>query len=159
MMPERHWPLCGESILDKYALRILSRALRDLDGIYAYVARTLLAPDTAATMIDEIEAAMLSLEQYPYRGPARMPIAAIVSCSSRTTQSAAALTRLEDRSSSSLRDTRPLNGRASRDSHVKQRGVGPSAWCPPYHEPIHQCLTIPPTPRSSLHRSSSRCMM
>ena len=71
MMPERHWPLCGESILDEYALRILSRALRDLDGIYAYVAKTLLAPDTAATMIDEIEAAMLSLEQYPYRGAER----------------------------------------------------------------------------------------
>lgn len=153
MMPERHWPLCGESTLDECALRILSRALRDLDGIYAYVAKTLLAPGTAATMIDEIEAAMLSLEQSPTGGPsgkpARMTIAAIVSCSSRTTQSSTALTRLENRSSSSLRDTRPLNGRASRDSHVKQRGVGPSAWCPPYHEPIHQCLRIPPTPRSS----------
>lgn len=71
MMPDRHWLLCGESILDKYTLRLLSRALRDLDGIYAYVARTLRAPDTAVKMIDETEAAILSLEQFPYRGAER----------------------------------------------------------------------------------------
>ena len=48
--------------MDRYTLRLLSRALRDLDGIYAHVARTLRAPDTAVKMIDEIEAAILSLE-------------------------------------------------------------------------------------------------
>ena len=133
MMPDRHWLLCGESILDKYTLRLLSRALRDLDGIYAYVARTLRAPDTAVKMIDEIEAAILSLEQFPYRGPsgkpARMPIAATVSCSSRTTQSSTALTRLENRLLSLPHDTRPLNGNVSRDSRVERRGVRQLAWC------------------------------
>ena len=133
MMPNRHWLLCGESILDKYTLRLLSRALRDLDGIYAYVAKTLLAPGTAATMIDEIEAAMLSLEQSPTGGPsgkpAHMPIAATVSCSSRTTQSSTALTRLENRLLSLPHDTRPLNGNVSRDSRVERRGVRQLAWC------------------------------
>lgn len=57
--------------MDRYTIRLLTRALRDLDGIYAYIARTLLAPGTAEKIVNEIEAAILSLEQFPHRGAER----------------------------------------------------------------------------------------
>ena len=71
MTPERRWPLYEGNILDKYTVKLLSRALRDLDGIYAYIAKTLLAPDTAAELLDVIEEAIFSLEQFPYRATER----------------------------------------------------------------------------------------
>ena len=57
--------------MDKYSVRLTSRALWDLDGIYAYIAKTLLEPGTALKLVDEIEEAVLSLEQLPHRGPER----------------------------------------------------------------------------------------
>lgn len=57
--------------MGKYTVKLLTRALRDLDGIYAYIAKTLLAPDTAAELLDVIEEAIFSLEQFPYRGAER----------------------------------------------------------------------------------------
>ena len=49
----------------------MSRALRDLDGIYDYIAHTLLEPETALSLVGRIEVAILSLETMPYRCPER----------------------------------------------------------------------------------------
>ena len=57
--------------MDKYNVSLTSRALRDLDGIYAYIAQTLLVPETALGMVDKIEKEILSLEEMPYRFPER----------------------------------------------------------------------------------------
>jgi plasmid stabilization system protein ParE len=57
--------------LDKYAVKLLSRAYRDLDGIYAYIAETLLEPGMALRIVDAIEEAILSLEDMPQRGSIR----------------------------------------------------------------------------------------
>ena len=45
----------------------MSRALRDLDEIYAYVAKTLLEPGTAEKLLDTLEREIMSLESVPYR--------------------------------------------------------------------------------------------
>ena len=55
----------------KYSVKLMSRALRDLDGIYGYIAGTLLEPETAANLVERIENAILSLENMPYRCPER----------------------------------------------------------------------------------------
>lgn len=57
--------------MDKYSVKLLSRALRDLDGIYSYIARTLQEPGTALKLVDRLEDAILSLERMPYRCPER----------------------------------------------------------------------------------------
>lgn len=57
--------------MDKYTVSLTSRALRDLDDIYVYIAQTLLVPETALGMVDKIEKAILSLEEMPYRFPER----------------------------------------------------------------------------------------
>ena len=54
-MPDQLWTPCGGNALDKYEVKILSKALRDLDSIYAYIARSLLEPDMAAKLINELE--------------------------------------------------------------------------------------------------------
>ena len=48
--------------MDNYSVKLLSRALRDLDGIYAYIAKTLQEPETALHIVEELEAQILSLE-------------------------------------------------------------------------------------------------
>lgn len=57
--------------MNKYSIKLLTRALRDLDNIYVYIAKTLLTPDTAIKLVDEIEEAIFSLELFPYRGAER----------------------------------------------------------------------------------------
>ncbi len=57
--------------MDKYIVKIYPRAYRDLDGIYAYIAENLLEPGIASHMLDELEGAILSLEQLPERGTIR----------------------------------------------------------------------------------------
>lgn len=63
--------LYGGNILDKYTVKFYARVYRDLDGIYAYIAENLLEPDIARHMVDELEEAILSLGQMPYRGAIR----------------------------------------------------------------------------------------
>ena len=53
--------------MDKYGVKLMSRAQRDLDGIYAYIAQTLLEPGTALALVERIEKEILSLDQMPYR--------------------------------------------------------------------------------------------
>ena len=57
--------------MDKYSVKLMSRALRDLDGIYDYIANTLLEAGIALNLVDRIESAILSLETMPYRCPER----------------------------------------------------------------------------------------
>ena len=57
--------------MDKYEVRLLSRALRDLAGIYAYIAQNLREPGSASDLLDEIEKQILSLEYLPLRYPER----------------------------------------------------------------------------------------
>ena len=56
---------------DAYKVKLMSRALRDLDGIYKYIAAALLEPGTAWKLVEEIEREILSLEYFPNRCPAR----------------------------------------------------------------------------------------
>ena len=70
-MHVRHFPLCGENTLDKYVIKIYTRAYRDLETIYTYIAKNLLAPDSALALIDHLENAILSLEHMPERGAIR----------------------------------------------------------------------------------------
>ena len=45
--------------MDKYSFKLISRALRDLDGIHDYIARTLLEPETALSLVGRIEDAIM----------------------------------------------------------------------------------------------------
>ncbi len=57
--------------MDKYAVKLLPRAYRDLDDIYAYIAQTLLEPGTAQRLLDALEEAIFDLESLPQRGAPR----------------------------------------------------------------------------------------
>ena len=57
--------------IDVYRVTMLDRAYRDLDGIYDYIASTLMEPSVAMNIIDEIESATLSLDIMPQRCPER----------------------------------------------------------------------------------------
>ena len=57
--------------MDKYSVKLLSRAFHDLDSIYAYIAETLLEPGTAQQLLDTLEEAIFSLEKLPRRGAPR----------------------------------------------------------------------------------------
>ena len=54
-----------------YRVTMLNRAYRDLDGIYKYIANTLMEPNVALNNVDDIEAAILSLDIMPHRCPER----------------------------------------------------------------------------------------
>ena len=56
---------------NKYAVKLLPRAYRDLDGMYAYIAETLIEPGIAAKLVDSLEEAIYSLEFMPKRGALR----------------------------------------------------------------------------------------
>lgn len=57
--------------MDKYSVKLMSRALRDLDGIYRYIAKTLLEPGTAQALTERIADQITSLEYMPFRCPER----------------------------------------------------------------------------------------
>jgi plasmid stabilization system protein ParE len=54
-------------LAEQYKVKLMSRALRDLDGIYKYIAETLLVPGTALALVDEIESEIFSLKRFPNR--------------------------------------------------------------------------------------------
>ena len=56
---------------DVYKVKLMSRALRDLDGIYKYIAETLLEPGPALKLVEEIEREILSLEHFANCCPTR----------------------------------------------------------------------------------------
>lgn len=57
--------------MDEYSLMLTSRALRDLDEIYGYIAGTLQEPGTALKLVDKLEEELFSLSQMPCRCPER----------------------------------------------------------------------------------------
>ena len=57
--------------MDNYVVKLYPRAARDLDGIYAYIAKALREPGTALHLVTELEDAILSLAQLPERGAPR----------------------------------------------------------------------------------------
>ncbi|MBO5042231.1 MAG: type II toxin-antitoxin system RelE/ParE family toxin [Clostridia bacterium] len=57
--------------MDKYTVRLYTRAYRDLDGIYVYIAEQLSEPLVAERLIESIEEAIFSLESFPERGSVR----------------------------------------------------------------------------------------
>lgn len=57
--------------MDKYRVKLMSRALRDLDGIYNHIADEFKETGTAEKMADLLEAAILGLDEMPYRGAIR----------------------------------------------------------------------------------------
>jgi hypothetical protein len=50
--------------LDNYVVKLYARAYRDLDGIYAYITQSLLAPGTASDMVLELENAIGGICQW-----------------------------------------------------------------------------------------------
>ena len=57
--------------MEQYNVKLHRRAVQDLDGIYTYIAQTLMEPETALKLIDRLEDAIFSLETLPYRRPER----------------------------------------------------------------------------------------
>ena len=57
--------------MDNYSVKLMSRALRDLDKIYDYISHTRVEPGTALKLVERIENAIFSLETMPYRCPER----------------------------------------------------------------------------------------
>ena len=57
--------------MDNYSVKLMSRALLDLDKIYDYISHTLVEPGTALKLVERIENAIFSLETMPYRCPER----------------------------------------------------------------------------------------
>lgn len=62
---------CGESILDKYQVKLLSAAYLSLEDIYTCISEELHEKQSALKLIDQLEEAILSLELMPYRGAKR----------------------------------------------------------------------------------------
>ncbi len=56
---------------DEYKVKLMGRALRDIDSIYKYIAEILLEPGTASKLVERIEQEILSLEHFPNRCPIR----------------------------------------------------------------------------------------
>lgn len=54
---------------NKYAVKLLPRAYRDLDNIYTYIAETLTEPGIASKLADSLEEAIFSLEIMPQFRP------------------------------------------------------------------------------------------
>lgn len=57
--------------MERYKVFLSPKAHRDLDKIYAYIADSLLEPDTALALVERIEGEILSLDTLPYRCPER----------------------------------------------------------------------------------------
>ncbi len=70
-MPKKRSALCEENILDKYSVKLLTAAYRNLNEIYEYIADELDAEPEAIDLIAKLEEAILSLEVMPQRGAKR----------------------------------------------------------------------------------------
>ncbi len=53
--------------MNSYSVKLLDRALEDLDNIYTYIAKSLFAPETALKLVNEIECQIMSLQEMPQR--------------------------------------------------------------------------------------------
>jgi len=57
--------------LSSYRVKISPQAYKDLDSIYKYIATNLSNPTAAINLVNEMETAILSLDEMPYRGATR----------------------------------------------------------------------------------------
>lgn len=57
--------------MDRYGVKLMPRALRDLDDIYNYIADDFKEIGTAEKLADLLEAAILGLDEMSYRGSVR----------------------------------------------------------------------------------------
>ena len=57
--------------MERYKVFLSPKAHQDLDKIYAYIADSLLEPETALALVERIEGGILSLDTLPYRCPER----------------------------------------------------------------------------------------
>ena len=57
--------------MDKYFVKVLPRAYRDIDEIYTYISRILLENEIAMNFVKDIENVILDLGSFPYRGAER----------------------------------------------------------------------------------------
>lgn len=60
--------------MDKYNVKILSRAYNNLDEIYYYIKTKLYAEQAASDLIKALEESILSLELIPYKGSKRKKV-------------------------------------------------------------------------------------
>lgn len=51
--------------MDKYKVRVNSRAIRELDHIYKYIANEKVTPENAKGQVNRIKKAILSLDTFP----------------------------------------------------------------------------------------------
>ena len=58
--------------MEPYEVLLSDNALSALDEIYGYISTSLKERDTAVALVEEIERAILSLRQMPFRFPERM---------------------------------------------------------------------------------------
>ena len=56
---------------NKYSVKLLPRAYRDLDDIYSYIAEILIEPGIAVKLVDSLGEAIFGLESMPHRGALR----------------------------------------------------------------------------------------
>lgn len=54
-----------KNILDKYIVKLNSRAKREIEGIYHYIAVEKLSPENAKGQVDRIKNAILGLDTFP----------------------------------------------------------------------------------------------
>ena len=59
------------SILSSYRVKISPQAYEELDGIYKYIATNLSNLAAAINLVNEMETAILSLDEMPYREATR----------------------------------------------------------------------------------------
>ena len=71
-MPEKCCLPCGGNTLaERYTVKIYAKAYHDLDHISAHIAENLKEPAVAEKMMDVLEEAIYSLEELPERGAVR----------------------------------------------------------------------------------------
>lgn len=57
--------------MDKYEVKMLPKAYRDIDQIYEYILLEIKSPKAALNLVNSFEEAVLSLEKLPCRGAER----------------------------------------------------------------------------------------
>ncbi len=57
--------------MDKYTVKLLPKAYRDIEHIYSYISKEIKVQEAAKKTVKSIEDAILGLEEFPYRGPNR----------------------------------------------------------------------------------------
>lgn len=57
--------------MNKFTVKLLPKAYRDLDQIYRYISENLMENKSALNIIKTIEDSILNLDEFPYRGAVR----------------------------------------------------------------------------------------